>query len=181
MLILLLVKWALRVEVVHTTISILPTNAFAFHLLMMLVVTSQVSEQVTGPAANLLADKHPGGPNRRLLQQLVHLMQNVAHLCGVLLASTRQEDHVPLHVAGGFVVLAMADLPTEVRDQQGRVTKPADSIIERLAWRKRLVAALVCQDPKASAKKALDEGVATPETCSNRCRRHILRRAVCVE
>lgn len=58
---------------------------------------------------------------------------------------------------------------------------PAKSVVQCLAWRERLVAAFMCQDPKSGTKKTLDEGVSSPEKSSEWKRGHIVRCAVRVE
>lgn len=92
----------------------------------------------------------------------MHLVQQHAALSGVLLTSAGHEDHVALHVARGLVVLAVADLPAEVRDEQSGVQEPADGVIERLAGREGLMAALVCNHPQTGAEQALGKGVPGP-------------------
>ena len=54
---------------------------------------------------------------------------------GILLTRPGYKDHVPLHVSGRLVMLAVADLPREIRHQQGRMGQPADAIVERLRGR----------------------------------------------
>jgi hypothetical protein len=61
------------------------------------------------------------------------------------------------------VVLGVGDLPGEVRDKQRGVCEPANGIVERLGGRERLVAALVCHDPKAGSENALQDGVSSPQ------------------
>ena len=181
MFVLFLIERTLRVEMVDAAVSILPANAFALRLLMVVVVAGQVCEQVSRPASNLLSDEQRSGEDRCLLQQLVHLVHEIAHSRGVLLASAWVEYHVPLDVTSGLVVLAMADLPAEVWDQESRVAEPADGIIQRLARRKGLMTTLVRQHPETCGEKTLDERISSPETCPERQGWHVLRRAVVVE
>ena len=139
MLILPLVQRALRVEVVDTAITILLTDTLAFRLLLVIVVASHVCEQIHWPASKLLPDHVGCGVDWSLFEKLVHLMQNKAEPSGLVLTSARREDHISLHMAGGFVVLAMADLPAEVWDEQSRVDNPTDGVVESLAWREGLM------------------------------------------
>ena len=180
-LVLLLVQGTAGQEVVDATITILASCALALRLLLVVVVASHISEEVHRPAADLLGDQCGGGIDRGVLQQLVHLLEDIAHLRSMLVAGAWAEDHIPLQVAGGLVVLAMADLPAEVRDEECRMADPTDGVVERLAWRERLVTTLVCQHPQSRAEETLSEGVASPESGSEGHRRYILGCAVCVE
>lgn len=179
--VLLLVQRAAWQEVVDAAVAILLADTLALWLLLVVVVASHVSEKVHWPANELLADEHGGGVDWRLLEQLVHLVQNVAHAGGVLLASTGNEDHVTLHVASGLVVLAVADFPAEVWHQKGGMAEPTNSVVEHLARREGLVATFVGQHPETRAKATLSEGVEGPQGGSERIRRHVLGRAVRVE
>lgn len=92
----------------------------------------------------------------------MHFVEDVSHPAGVLFSGSRVKHHITLNVAGGLVVLAMADLPAEVRYQQRGMAEPAHGVVQRLAWRERLMAALVCQDPQSSAKETLHDSVDGP-------------------
>jgi hypothetical protein len=56
----------------------------------------------------------------------------------------------------------VCDLPGEVGDEQDRVQRPADDIVDSLVWREGAVAALVGEDPDAGAGAALEEAVKDP-------------------
>jgi len=122
-------------------------HATTLGLLFMVVVTSHVTEEVQRPAQELLAKGVDDGGNWGLLGQLMDFVYEFAEAGSVILAGLWYEDHVPLHVAGSLVVLAVGDLPREVWDQQGRVTDPTSGIIENLGRRERLVSTLVCKHP----------------------------------
>ena len=166
---------------VDASVAVLAALTFALSLAFVLVMARNVAQQVPWPADQLLANQHGSGVQWRLFHQLMHLMQDVTHSARVLLARARQEDHVTLHVAGGFVVLSVADLPAEVRDQKSGVREPANGVVEGLGRREGLVTALVRQDPQAGAEKALKESVARPQSSAEGIRRHVDRRAVGVE
>lgn len=111
----------------------------------------------------------------------MHLMDEVAHPSGVLIPSSWSEHHVSLEVAGGLVMLAMADLPAKVRDQESGVADPADGVVERLAGREGLMPTLMSQYPQSCAEETLDERIASPEGCPHREGWHILGCTVGVE
>lgn len=55
-LVLLFIKWTLRVEMVDATIAILPTDTFAFKLPVVEVVACHVGKKVQRPATQLLLE-----------------------------------------------------------------------------------------------------------------------------
>jgi len=168
LLVLALVKRAVGKEVGNTTTeAVEPARALALGLLMVVVVASDVEEEVHGPATNLLAEHVEGGVDGGLLEKLVHLVDGSAGAGSENLASLRHEDHVALHVAGGLVVLAVADLPGEVRDEESRVAEPTNKVVQGLAVRERLVTALVGENPEAGTDETLDDGVDGPESPTN--------------
>lgn len=96
-------------------VSIALALATALGLAFMVVVTSDVSEKVHGPSEKLLQDHAGGSRYRRLLHELGDFMNGLAHMSGELCTSLGHEDHVPTQVSGSFVVLAVRNLPREVR------------------------------------------------------------------
>jgi len=111
-LVLAFVERTAWVEVVDTSQeTVLETLALAFALSFMVVVSSDIREQVCWPAANLLVDQLGESGDRGVLGQLVELMSHFANPAAVVLACDRAKDHVSLDVAGSFVVLAVADFP----------------------------------------------------------------------
>ena len=182
LLILALVERAVGKEVGDTAAeAVVPASTLALSLLVVVVVASDVEEEVHGPATKLLADHVESGVDGSLLEELVHLVDSSAGAGSEDLASLRHEDHVALHVAGGLVVLAVADLPGEVGNEESRVAEPTDKVVQGLAVRERLVTALVGQDPETSAEQTLDEGVTCPKSCTERVRRDVFGRAELVE
>ena len=181
MLVFLLVQRTSWIEMVDATIAILAANALALELPVVVVVACHVGNQVQWPSEQLLRHQVQCGVDWRLLEQLVHLMHDVAHPACMLLSGSRTEHHVSLDVARGLVVLAMADLPAKVRNQQSGMAEPTDRVIQCLAWRERLMATLMCQYPESSAEQALNNGIESPETGSQWHRGDILGRAELVE
>lgn len=182
MLILPLVQRTGGDEVVHALQpSIRLALALAFDLLLVAVMTGHVGRQIYQPATQLLSYQTSSGVNGRLLDKLGKLVDHATIMGCILAACGWYEDHVTIQVAGCLVVLAMRDLPGEVRDQQGRVQDPSDSVVQLLRWGERLVTTLVGDDPEASAKETLDEGVQGPETSSHGKGGNCLRRHVIVE
>lgn len=162
--VLVFVQGAGRVEVADTAAeAIVLALATALTLALVVVVASDVGQEVVGPADELLADEHEQGVDGGLLGQLGQLVDKLAETRSLLLAGAGHKDHVTLHVAGGLVVLAVGHLPAKVGDEQGRVDDPADGVVVQLGRGEGLVAALVGEDPKAGAKEALQEGVQAPE------------------
>jgi hypothetical protein len=141
-----------------------PADTLALGLLVVVAVASDVEEEVHGPATNLLAKHVESGVDGSLLEELVHLVDGSASAGSEDLASLRHENHVALHVASGLVVLAVADLPGEVRDEESRVAEPTDKVVQGLAVRERLVTALVGKNPETGTNETLDDGVDSPET-----------------
>lgn len=170
-----LVKWTRWVEVVDAGSEAVDlAHSTSFRLLLVVVVASDVSDEVQRPAQKLLANGVNKGGDWSLLGQLVDLMDHLANSGGIIIASLGNEDHITLHVSGGLVVLSVGDLPGEVRDQESRVADQAGSIVENLGWRERLVAALVCKNPETSSEKPLDDGVDSPQRSTNWCEGDVL-------
>jgi hypothetical protein len=115
------------------------------------------------------------GDDGGFLAQFAELVDKLAPPRGCLFPGCWHKDHVSLHVSGGLVVLAVRDLPAEVRHQQGRMQHPADAVIENLGLAEGLVAALVCKNPDAGAEEALQHRIQPPEHSSYGCRGNIAR------
>lgn len=167
-------------EAILSRLAVL-VEALAFGLSGMVVVSSHIGKEVQWPATQLARNDVACSVERSLLEELVHLVQQPPGPCSVLLARAWHKDHVAGHVAGGLVVLGVRDLPREVRDEKSRVTNPADGVVQRLAWRERLVAALVREDPETGAEQTLQEGVHSPESESRWVGWHVFWRAELVE
>ena len=138
----------------------------ALALTLMVVVTSNIRENVQWPTDQLLSDHCNRRDDRGLFHQFRELVRIVPHSGGILISSFRNKDHIALDVAGSLVVLAMGNLPGEIRNQQSRMAEPPDRVIERLGWREGLMSALVGQDPKTGTEKTLDKGVYSPQGCT---------------
>ena len=180
--VLVLIQRAARVKVVDATSqAILLALATALTLALVEVVAGSVGDEVHGPTNELLSDKHDEAVDGGLLSQLAELVDETTDLVGELLAGAGQENHVPLHVAGGLVVLAVGDLPAEVGDQESRVDQPAGAVADQLGGGEGAMATLVGNDPETGAKETLDEGVHGPESSAGGERGDVLGRHVCVE
>jgi len=133
LLVFALVERAGWVEVVDTPEpAVLLAHALAFWLLFVLVVASNVRQEVLWPANKLLTNEKQDRADRRLLHQLVQLVDSLADVASVCLSRLGHEDHVTLHVTGCLMVLAMRDLPRKVWHEQRRVDNPADGVVECL-------------------------------------------------
>jgi hypothetical protein len=165
LLVLALVKRAVGQEVANTaTEAVEPAGTLALGLLGVVVVAGDVEEQVHGPAGNLLTDHVDGGVDGSLLHELVHLVDGSAGAGSKDLTGLGDEDHVTLHVAGSLVVLAVADLPAEVRDEKSRVAEPTNEVVQSLAVGEGLVTTLVGKNPETGTDKTLNDGVESPES-----------------
>jgi len=181
-LVFLLVQRTLWIEVVDASSNtIVTTFAFPFQLLLMVVMSGHVGQQIPRPAEELLNKTPKQRHDGRLLRRLGNIVCGAAHPAGILGAGLGHEDHVALEVAGGLVVLAVRDLPAEVGHQQRRVQQPADRVVQPLRRRERLVPALVRQHPQPRPEQALHERIRAPQPEPHRRERHRLRRHVLVE
>jgi hypothetical protein len=177
-----LVQRAARVKVVDTAkTSVLLALTTTLDLALVVVVASHVGEEVYGPAEKLLQNQVHGSENRGFLHEFRNLVDSLADVRGILLASLGYEDHIAAEVTGGFVVLAVGDLPGKVRHQEGRVKDPANGVVENFGRRESLVAAFVSQNPHSSAEKTLHESVQSPQTRAQVDIGHGLRGHIIVE
>ena len=78
-------------------------------------------------------------------------------------------------------MLAMRDLPREVWNQECRVADEADSVIERLGGRERLVATFMGHNPQTGTKASLNESIEGPSSCTDAIRRNVGRSPQCVK
>lgn len=107
-----LVQGARRVEVVDTgEEAVLLALAAALGLALVVVVSSNVAEQVHGPAKQLLAKRVNGSSQRSLLHQLVQVVDGLLDTRSVIITGLGDKNHVTGKVASGLVVLAVGDLP----------------------------------------------------------------------
>lgn len=145
-----------------TTCTILLADTLALGLLCVLVVAGDVHEDVQRPSDELLTNEMKHSRNWSLLSHLVDFVHGLSNPARVLLTSLRYEHHVAVHVAGRLVVLAVRDLPREVRDEEARVYNPTNGVVESLGRRKRLVTTFVGQHPQTCGEKALQDCVDGP-------------------
>lgn len=177
-----LVQRARRVEVVDTAeVAVLLALSTTFRLTFVVVVASDVGEQVHGPTEELLEKEVEGSGDGGFLHQLIELVQSLADARGILLPGLGHEHHVAGNVAGGLVVLSVGDLPGEVGHQKSGVADPTNSVIENLGGRESLVTALVSQNPDTGTEQTLHDGVKSPQHDSCRLVRDGLRGHVVVE
>lgn len=180
--VLVLEQGSAGVEVVNATaIAVVLAFATALTLPLVVVVTSNVGEEVVGPPDELLAKEHHEGVDGGLFSQLRKFMDELAKTRGLLLASAGNKNHVTLHVASGLVVLAMRHLPAEVRDKQSRVNDPADNVVVKLGGGEGAVAAFVSQNPETRSEETLQEGIQAPKNEAYRVRGDRLGRHEVVE
>jgi hypothetical protein len=177
-----LIERTSRVEMVDTSrIPILLPLPASLLLVLMMIMTRNISKEVQPPPRQLLSHKVQKGSNRSLLSQLIKLMHKLRNAVGVHLARFRDENHVLLHVPGGLVVLPVRDLPGEIGDQEGGVAEPAYGIVDDLRGRESLVSAFVSQDPESGAEETLDRSVHRPERGAGRGGWYVLGRDEGVE
>jgi hypothetical protein len=77
----------------------------------MFVMSSNVCNKISWPTSELLDDELNESVNWGLFGQLVQLVQELALASSKFTPSGGNKDHIPLHVASSFMVLAMGDLP----------------------------------------------------------------------
>ena len=177
-----LIQRAGRVEVVDTAkVSVALALATAFGLAFVVVVASHVGEEVQGPPEQLLQEHVDDRSNGGLLHQLVELMDGLADTGGILVTGLGDEDHVAGDVTGSLVVLAVGDLPGEVRHEKGGVADEANRVVQHLGGREGLVTTLVSQHPDTGADHTLDDGIQSPEPGADGQGRNVLRSHIVVE
>lgn len=171
-----IIQWAARVEVVDTTEeTILRPITTAITLTSMLVVTSNVGEEICWPATDLLVEQMESSSQRCLLSQLMQFVGKSTNTSSELVPSLWHKHHITLHMTCSLVMLAMGDLPGEIWNKQKRVANPANSIIQDLAGRERLVTTLMSKYPQSGAEKSLYESITCPQSCSQWCGWDVLR------
>lgn len=134
-------------------------------------LTRSVSDQVRGPTKKLLQDQVAQDVERRISDRLLELLLpglgnvesvNLGFLLDLADTGVRpragHKDFVPGHVSRRGVVTRVRDSPRVIRDQEGGMQDPSDSIVDRLGRGKGLVSALVGDDPETGAEKAHGDG-----------------------
>lgn len=177
-----LVQRAGWVEVVDTSeVTITLALSTSFRLTLVVVVASNVGEEIHWPSEELLQEKVPSGQDRGLLHKLTNLMNGLSDAGCILLSGLGNEHHVTGEVSGGLVVLSVGDLPGEVRDHQGRVADPSNSVIENLGGREGLVTTLMRHHPDTGTEQTLKHSIYGPQHRSHRQRRNGLGGHIVVE
>lgn len=152
-----------------------------FGLTLMVIVARDVGGQIHEPSEQLLEDQADSSQNGGLLHQLAQLVHSLSHTRSKLFSGLGDKNHITAQVAGSLVMLAVGNLPREVRNQQERVAEPANGIIQDLVRRERLVTALVSQDPQTSTKQTLNNSVQRPQDNPGRHGGHSFRGHIVVE
>lgn len=177
-----LIQGARGVEVIDTTEVAVPLALAApLGLALVVVVAGDIGQEVHGPSEQLLENEVGRGQDGGLLHQFAELMSGTADAGGIFFPGLGNEDHITSEVTGGLVVLAVGDLPGEVRDEQKGVADPSDSVVQDLGRRESLMTALVCQNPNTSTDQTLNDGVKSPQDDAHRHGWHRLGGYIVVE
>ena len=135
------------------------------------------TDQIHGPTEELVEESTPESADGRLLESLLELSLapggngDTLLLRLVLLGrdtalrtGAGNENLVTGKVAGGSVVAAVRDTPRVVRDKEGRVENPSDTVVDGLGRRVGLVTALVGDNPDTGTEETRGNLVADPES-----------------
>jgi hypothetical protein len=122
---------------------------------------SDIEEEVRLPPGELVREQAGKRVDGCILEHLEPLGEVARFACDVLF-SPGDERRVLLRVVCVAVVARVRDLPGEVGDEQDRVQRPADDIVDALVRGEGTVAALVREDPDAGAGATLEEAVEDP-------------------
>lgn len=140
----------------------------AFALGQALDTGTGVGQDVRRPAEHLVEDERAHCDNGRVGRVVVnHLLeQRGLEFGGLDLRSARGHKYsVLLHVVVVAVVACVGELPAEEGNQQHAVEDPASDGVDGEIGRKRIMAAVVGEDPKTREEASLDEAVQEPERC----------------
>lgn len=143
----------------------------------IVLLSRGVPDQVHRPSEELLSDQVDHDVKRSVsdsLGELGLLLLGDVHainvfLClvergvAMLVSGSRNEDLISGEVAGSGVMSTVRDSPAVVRDADGRVKNPSDSIVDGSGGGERLVPALVSDDPETSTGETSGEPVSVPE------------------
>lgn len=155
--ILALVEWGARIKVVDASEpSVALSLSTALRLTLVVVVASDVGDEVHWPSKQLLEEEVEEGREWGLLDEFA---KGGSHGFKLLGTGLWDEDHVALHVAGGLVMLGVGNLPRVVWDKESRVHPPSHEIVDGLGRRKGTVAALVGENPETSSDQSLNKSV----------------------
>lgn len=93
------------------TKAVLLALALAFGLALVVVVASNVADDVQRPSSKLLPDAVKKRSNGRLLGQLIDLVDQLSDTRSIHLSCLGHKNHIALNVASGLVVFAVRDFP----------------------------------------------------------------------
>lgn len=111
-----LVQRAARVEVVDTAeVAVALSLSTALGLALVVIVTGHVGQEVHGPSEELLENEVGDSGDGSLLHQFVQVVNGLADAGSIFLAGLGDKHHVTGDVTSGLMVLAVGDLPGEVR------------------------------------------------------------------
>lgn len=91
--------------------AVLLALASAFALVLVLVVTCHIGDDVQWPAQELLAHHVHKSRNRCFFGHLMELMSELSNSAGIFFSCLRDENHVSFHIAGGLVMFTVRNLP----------------------------------------------------------------------
>ena len=169
----LIIDRAVWVEMVDFTAKSIPlTDTAAVGSVFVVIVAGDVCGNVHDPAQCLLSEQRYCGHYWGLLPNLRHFVYQSADPGCILVPSYWYKDLVTFEMACRLVMLAVRDLPGEVRDTECGMQNETDSIVQRLRFGKCLVATFVSNDPHARHDEALDDGEDSPEGCESKSRLH---------
>ena len=169
----LIIDWAVWVEVVDFTTKPIPlTDTTAVGGVFVVIVAGDVCANVHDPAKGLLSEQAHCGHYWGLLPNLGHFMYQPAYLGCILVPSCWYKHLVPFEMACRLVMLAVRDLPREIRNPERRMQDEADGIVQCFRFGKCLVTTFVSDDPHARHDEALNDGEDSPEGCESKSRLH---------
>ena len=114
-----LIERRCSVEMVDTACdSVLLALATTLLLVLVLVVASHISNEISRPSAKLLNNELVQSGKGSVLSHFRELMHQMALFAAILFPCQGYEDHVSFHMTSSLVVLSMRDLPGKVRDKQ---------------------------------------------------------------
>lgn len=90
----------------------------------------------------------------------------------ILVPSYWYKHLVAFEMACRLVMLAVRDLPGEIRDTECGMQNEADGVVQCFGFGKCLVTTFVSNDPHARHDEALNDGEDSPEGCESKSRLH---------
>ena len=169
----LIIDWALWVEVVDSTAKSIPLpNTASVGGVFVVVVAGDVCANVHDPAHHLLSEQGHCGHYWGLLPNLGHFVYQPADLGCILVPSCWYKHLVPFKMACRLVMLAVRDLPREIRDTECGMQNETNSVVQRFRFGKCLVTTFMSNDPHARHDETLNDGEDSPESCESKSRFH---------